>query len=109
MHPLLRLGRLARISIEIGDMVTRLIAVRILADHARNVRRRLAGNPQVQVTGGVGPPRVRKYSADLSKVLFETWLDGFIPFQHVMMIDPTGTSLLLGGTNSTNFPLLHPT
>lgn len=69
----------------------------------------LAGNPQVQVTGGVGPPRVRKYSADLSKVLFETWLDGFIPFQHVMMIDPTGTSLLLGGTNSTNFPLLHPT
>lgn len=68
-----------------------------------------AGNPQVQVTGGVGPPRVRRYSADLSKVLFETRLNGFIPFEYLMMIDPNGTTFLLGATQSTNFPLLHPT
>jgi uncharacterized protein (TIGR03437 family) len=68
-----------------------------------------AGNPQVQVTGGVGQPRVRKYSADLSKVLFETQLNEFLPFQYVMTIDPSGTTSLLGATDSTNFPLLHPT
>jgi len=68
-----------------------------------------AGNPQVliQPMGANTASVVRKYNSALSAVLFETPVSGFLPM--LMLIDSSGTTTLLGGTDSVNFPLVNPT
>ena len=70
-----------------------------------------AGNPQILIHGfpRIGTATVRRYSADLSTVLYDTKVSGFriLPLQ--MMIGPTGETLLLGGTDSADFRQFHPT
>jgi hypothetical protein len=68
-----------------------------------------AGNPQLLILfqGNVASARVRKFNQDLSSIVFDTQVTGFLPFQ--MLIDSDGTTTLLGGTDASNLPQLHPT
>jgi uncharacterized protein (TIGR03437 family) len=66
------------------------------------------GNPQllIQRDGNVEYVKVRRYSADLSLILFETELSGFTALD--MMLDSSGATVLIGGSDSINVPEVHP-
>ncbi|MBZ5619961.1 MAG: hypothetical protein LAQ69_14750 [Acidobacteriia bacterium] len=68
-----------------------------------------SGNPQILigVAGNTETVRVRRYSADLSRVLFETPAGAFSPTE--MMIGPNGETIVLGGTDAVNFTQYRPT
>jgi len=71
------------------------------------------GNPQVLLesgTGYSGPVRVRRYSADLATILFDTPLyAGRYSLLQGMAIDSAGTTNLFGTTNSIDLPQVQPT
>lgn len=67
------------------------------------------GNPQVMMVAinDHSSARVRRYSSDLSSVLFDTGISNFLPLS--MWIDPLGGTLLLGGTDTAGILQIHPT
>jgi uncharacterized protein (TIGR03437 family) len=67
------------------------------------------GNPQILMVGisGNTAVRVRRYKADLSSIMFDTSLNGFLPLS--MLLDSSGNTLLFGGTDSTGVAQVHPT
>lgn len=68
-----------------------------------------SGNPQVLIKSGAlyGPSKVRRYSNDLSAILFETELNRFEP--SAMWLDSAGATVIAGETSSVDFQQLHPT
>jgi uncharacterized protein (TIGR03437 family) len=68
-----------------------------------------AGNPQLLMVGisDNTTPRVRRYEADLSTIMFDTGLNRFLPLS--MLLDSSGGTLLFGGTDSAGVAQVHPT
>ena len=67
-----------------------------------------SGNPQMLIgySNAAEEAVVRRYASDLSTVLFETQVSGFLP--SLMLVGPDGGTALLGRTNEAFLPNLHP-